>query len=410
MADETKLEQTEVVEIVEKKHVEAEAADTDHGNGESSNKSRFGGMMMPVIFLLFMIFAMVVILVVTNMRKTDRTGGNGIQMDDPAVAALKADLEARRSELNRQRMAAGLPPLEGGSEPMEEIAKRLKTDADTLVALSGRFQQILTEKDAQITKVNQDLLRAEQIRQSLSAELSRVQSDFQKALVSGSEADGLKRLLAESNAQRDALASELAAARDQLANMKGAISEEDYADLERRLEEALRARDFFENRAKELEAQAGSAELFASSENELLPAAVELFRRLRKLEGLPDSELTSEYSKLGVELGANVLSTLPFATGSSALTESDKQSISSLVDSVPDGDLLLIIGYASKTGNPEANERLSSDRATAAAEYYSGLKRPGQLVQAVYLGQTDRFSSSIPERNQLCEIWKIRRK
>ncbi len=410
MADETKLEQTEVVEIVEKKHVEAEVADTEPGNGESSDKGRFGGMMMPVIFLLFMIFAMVVILVVTNMRKTDGTGGNGIQMDDPAVAALKADLEARRSELNRQRMAAGLPPLEGGSEPMEEIAKRLKTDADTLVALSGRFQQILTEKDAQITKVNQDLLRAEQIRQSLSAELARVQSDFQKALVSGSEADGLKRLLAESNTQRDALASELAAARDQLANMKGAISEEDYSDLERRLEEALRARDFFENRAKELEAQAVNVELFASSENELLPAAVELFRRLRKLEGLPDSELTTEYIKLGVELGANVPSTLPFATGSSALTEADQQAVASLVDSVPDGDLLLIIGYASKTGNPESNQRLSSDRATAAAEYYSGLKRPGQLVQAVYLGQTDRFSSRIPERNQLCEIWKIRRK
>ncbi|MDE0835542.1 MAG: OmpA family protein [Akkermansiaceae bacterium] len=77
---------------------------------------------------------------------------------------------------------------------------------------------------------------------------------------------------------------------------------------------------------------------------------------------------------------------------------------------VPDGDLTLIIGYASKTGDSVANERLSSDRATAAAQQFSAMKRPGQKVQAVYLGQTDRFSSSIPVRNQLCEIWRIRKK
>ena len=48
--------------------------------------------------------------------------------------------------------------------------------------------------------------------------------------------------------------------------------------------------------------------------------------------------------------------------------------------------------------------------ATAAAQLISNVKRPGQLTQAVYLGQTDRFSSRIPERNQLVEIWHIRKK
>jgi hypothetical protein len=38
------------------------------------------------------------------------------------------------------------------------------------------------------------------------------------------------------------------------------------------------------------------------------------------------------------------------------------------------------------------------------------VKRPAQKVQAVYLGQTDRFSSRIPERNQIVEIWCIRKK
>jgi len=71
---------------------------------------------------------------------------------------------------------------------------------------------------------------------------------------------------------------------------------------------------------------------------------------------------------------------------------------------------VLIIGYASETGNVDANRTLSSDRATAGAELFSSVKRPAQKVQAVYLGQTDRFSSRIPERNQIVEIWRIRKK
>ena len=111
-----------------------------------------------------------------------------------------------------------------------------------------------------------------------------------------------------------------------------------------------------------------------------------------------------------MKLGADVRKTLSFATGSSALPPADEEAIRSLVTEIPDGDLILAIGYASETGNVDSNRTLSSDRATAAAQLISSIKRPGQLTQAVYLGQTDRFSSRIPERNQLVEIWHIRKK
>ena len=78
-------------------------------------------------------------------------------------------------------------------------------------------------------------------------------------------------------------------------------------------------RNFFESRVKELEGALTKTKLFASSENELLPAAVELFRSLRLLEGQPDSEMSSAYSSLAVKLGADVRKTLKFATGSIAL-------------------------------------------------------------------------------------------
>jgi outer membrane protein OmpA-like peptidoglycan-associated protein len=364
----------------------------------------------PVMLLLFMILALITILIVISIGRNGGSG-DGVRSDDPAVAALKADLDARRSELNRQRMALGLAPLVGGSEPIEDIAKRLKTDADTLVGVSSRFQQMLSEKDAELSSRNGELLRSERLRQDVSMENSRLQSELARVSSAAYETERLKTMLADSQAQRDALAKELNDTRVKLVEMGEYVSGDEYADLKRRYEEALRAKDFFEARVKVLEADIGKAELFAKSENELLPAAVELFRRLRKLEDQKDSDLTTEYSKLGVDLGANVLHALSFKTGSDELSAEDMAQLSQIAnDEVPDGDLTLIVGYASETGDAAKNQTLSSDRATAAAEYFASQKRPGQLVQAVYLGQTNRFSGRTPERNQICEVWRIRRK
>jgi outer membrane protein OmpA-like peptidoglycan-associated protein len=308
-------------------------------------------------------------------------------------------------------MAMGLPPLEGGSEPIGDIADRLKTDADTLVALAGRFQQMLGEKDSELTNRNAEILRLEKLRQDLSVEYARLNSELQRALVSGAEATQLRKLLADSQASLDALSEELKRNQEKIAELSGGVTGDEYTDLERRFQETLRSKDFFESRVKELEAELGKMNLFAKSENELLPAAVELFRRLRALEVLNDSDTNTEYSKIEVELGANVLHTLNFETGSSELSVEEMQQLDHIAaDDVPDGDLTFIVGYASTTGDDVANQKLSSDRATAAAQYFDGRKRPGQRVQAVYLGQTKRFSGSVPEKNQICEIWRIRKK
>lgn len=392
-----------------------DAADPAGHHGESpaetgmEKASRASDRINPIVFLLFMILAMVVALAVISLRKGgSKQGGAGA--DEISIAALKADLAARLSELNRQRIAMGLQPLEGASEPIEDIAARLKRDTDTLVGMSGRFQQMLAEKDAENSRRNGEVLRLEKLRQDVSMENSRLQTELNRALLASTEVEQLNLLVADMKAQRDALSMELRDTRAKLAEAAG-VNADDFADLQRRYDEAIRAKAFFESRVSVLEEQLGKAKLFAASENELLPAAVELFRRLRALEGMKDSELTTEYSKLGVDLGANVLHTLNFKTGSSELSPEDMAQITHIAeDDVPDGDLTLIIGYASKTGDSVSNQRLSSDRATAAAEFFSSRKRAGQLVQAVYLGQTDRFSSRIHERNQICEVWRIRRK
>ena len=356
----------------------------------------------PAVALAFVIIALLGVLIVMVLKNGSWRSNAGTA----DVSALQAEANALRSEYNRERIAMGLRPVEGDSEPIEEVAGRVKKDADTLVALATSYQRMLAEKDSELTARNAEILRLERLCQSLSAEITRVQGDLQRALVNGSDIDLIRRDLADMKAQRDALATELNEARQKVSG----VSAEDYADLKRQLEESQRAKAFFEARVQELESDLSKARLFASSENELLPDAVELFRNLRKLENQPDSEISSAYSSLAVALGANVLKTLNFATGSSALVAADDEAVRNLVAEIPDGDLLLAIGYASETGNVDNNRTLSSDRATAAAQLISSVKRPGQLTQAVYLGQTDRFSSRVPERNQLVEIWHIRKK
>jgi len=375
-----------------------------HGDEETTTFSKT--TITPTVALAFVIIALLGVLIVIGIR--GNMGGSGAASSE--LAELEAEASALRNQLNRERVAMGLRPLEGNTESVDDIATRLKKDADTMVALSGSFQSMLAEKDAEISAKTAELIRSEKLRQSLAAEGARLQGELQRALVGGSEVELLRRDLSDLKSQRDALAAELATVRGELAAKAGSVSTDELAALERRLEESQRAKDFFEARAAELESELSKARLFASSENELLPAAVELFRNLRQLEGRTDAEIATAYSSIGTSLGANVLHTLNFATGSSELTHDDQDLIRNLLSEVPDGDMVLAIGYASETGNEDGNRVLSSDRATAAAQFFSSIKRPGQLVQAVYLGQTDRFSSRIPERNQIVEIWRIRKK
>ena len=384
----------------------------EHDDSGSPEDSPLGGdaslkrNLPPLVALAFVIVALMGVLIGVLLH--NRSPSPDYNKDD--LTDLQSEVDARRAELNRQRVAMGLSPLDGSSEPIGDIADRLKKDADSLVSLATRYQEMLAEKDKEMAATSSKLLDSEKLRRSLYDENNRLQGERDRALIASSDGDRLRADLASMKDQRDALSQELAAAKEAMRTMHAGVSAEEFAELQRRFDEARRAKEFFEARVAELEGELSKARLFARSEDELLPAAVALVRTLRKLEDRPDSDLTTAYSKFGLELGANVLQTTTFATGSFALTPENQEMIRNLGNDVPDGDLLLVVGYSSRTGNPEKNQTLSSDRATAVAEHYSHTKRPGQLVQAVYLGQTARFSSRVPERNQLCEIWRIRKK
>ncbi|MCU0782017.1 MAG: OmpA family protein [Akkermansiaceae bacterium] len=345
----------------------------------------------PVVAMTFVIVVLLTALVVM-MLLPDRK--------DSDLSKLKAEL----AELAKQ----GSPsPAVGSGEQIGDVAARVKKDADTLLLLAERYQQLVDDTHAESVRKSAELARSEELRKRDADAVFQLRKELENTRGASLEVDGLRREIADLKTTRDTQAKEL----ERLQQELGSASSEDIATLRRQLQETTTARDFFESRVRELESavEMQRQKLFAQTEDELLRPALELVRNLRKLENKPDSEITTAYSRFGSESGATVVKTLSFATGSAAMSPVDAQEVSALLGSVDDGDMLLVIGYASETGNVDANRTLSSDRATNVAAALSANKRPGQLVQAVYLGQTDRFSSRIPERNQICEVWHIRK-
>lgn len=354
----------------------------------------------PVMAMTIVIVAMLVILLGIKLKTPSADQSN----ESKRLAALTAEL----AELKRASGALGLPTV-GGGEQIEDIAERMKKDADSMVLLAGRYKQLMEEANTALAGKNAELQREKQYRQMVSNDYDRARSELQQAKSGSFEAESLRRELATLKTQREAQNAEIADLKKQLGAVGEQASKADMDTLQRRFEETLRAKEFFESRAKELEAEVGKARLFAHSENELLPAAVKLFGTLRRLENKSEAEIKNAYAQIETDLGARMVRTLTFPTGSAKMAAADEEPVKLLLDDVADGELLLVVGYASETGNVDGNRTLSSDRATAVAELLSTVKRPGQLVQAVYLGQTDRFSSRTPERNQVVEIWYIRK-
>jgi len=350
----------------------------------------------PVVAMTFVIVILLTVFVVMKLMP---------QKDTAELAKLRSELES----VTRQ----GAPSVGlSGGEQIGDVANRIRKDADTVVSLAERYQQLVDSTHAELQRANADLARSEEYRKRTTDDLLNLRAQADRSKSAAYEVDSLRRELADLKTLRDEQTKELAALKSQLAAAGESASKDDLATLQRQLEETRRAKDFIESRNRELEKALAQQQqqLFAKSENELLPAAVELFRTLRKLENKSDLEISKAYSEIGSTLNSNVVKTLSFPTGIAKMNATDEEPVRQLFADVPDGDMLLVIGYASETGNVDNNRTLSSDRATGVAELLSSVKRPGQKVQAVYLGQTDRFGSRIPERNQCCEIWHIRAK
>lgn len=370
-----------------------------HADSHDVQESAKSSVNLPtsVLALGFIAIALVGVLIATAIKsRPAETPATASTSEDPAIREAKAKLQMLQSSLNQDRAKLGLSPLYGDTtQSAEAVAARITEDAATLVAMAKGVKDLIATKDAELAQRTQEWTDAVKLQGVLRDQLAKSEERLSRALLEGSDASTLRSQLEAANKRIIALGDEVR----RLAEGPG--------DLQARLQEVTAERDSLLARVAELESQLSRASLFAGTEAELFKEAVQLFRSLRELENKPDSEIATAYSQFGAKLGANVLDKIDFPTGSSDVPPEDIAKINTFAADAPDNALILVVGYASETGNVDSNRTLSSNRATAVARLLDETKKPGQRVQAVYLGQTDRFGSRFPERNQISEVWQI---
>lgn len=206
-----------------------------------------------VAVLAFLALALFSALVATAVRK------GTFHLGSPAVP-LEAQIRKTEllNEINTQRDAMNLPPLAGepAGESMEDMAMRLKKDADLISATAAGYQKLIEERTNALAAKNEEFLKSEQLRDSLAAERSRLKTELQQALVGGSDNKMLRQDF--ENLKKDLMATseKLSAAEEKIKVLQATPAADDYADLKRRFDETLRAKEFFENRVKQLEGTA----------------------------------------------------------------------------------------------------------------------------------------------------------
>lgn len=175
--------------------------------------------------------------------------------------------------------------------------------------------------------------------------------------------------------------------------------------LRNQLAEFKRENEDLKNRLRKAERQLARTRLYVEDADQLDAAVAALFSELRGLEDV--KSLDSAYADLSDSQSAKLIDTLAFPTGSADLDTTGYGQVARDVSTANDNANFLVVGYASQSGDLAANRELSAKRATGVASVIDSVLKPGQSVQAVFLGETDRFSSDAEGPNQICEIWEV---
>lgn len=371
---------------------------------------------MLVIIALLMFFNMSQNPAIPTTGNSDKTT---LLAHRESVAALERELEAK-----------GIP-LPVDTTSIDALSNRISKDAMQLRTNIEQFQEALSSKEVALTKAQSDLQAAITTNQNLSTEASKLRTQLagvqdQQASVQfyKQELDKIKTTLVERDKQIDELSkrptpetvNQFRAQLNQTMlnneklNMKVqelelAASNSADADEVQKLRE--------ENQQLRVELQGLKADndydsLYAKSAEELRPEAAKLYADLAALEGLTPDQLEAAYMRISLDHNAVMKRSVRFPTNSSAVEWATLSGIKDTITTSNKDSFFLVVGYASKTGNADSNKILSAKRSVTIASVVKELKK-GTGTRAVFLGQTNRFSTNNPLENQICEIWELRK-
>jgi len=399
------------------------AVNTPSNNAPANNKPN-PNMVMALVLCFMLIIGLALAFV---FKGKDVLDGKDQLTEFTEKEKLQRLIDAERGGVSPDRRASAAA-LEG----------RISSILENTHAIQSDFESVRVGYADAKTK----LVQAENVAQGNINTISRLGSEntnlrgqvtqLQKLAGNAQAYQNKAQQLANSNAEKALLISTLQArpSSESMQQLRETLSGEQVtkADLVRKLQnlelkmlsmvdskglakqaELQTQNDDLRRQLQALQTSIDFAKLFVKSHMKLPAAAQDLYNELKGLEGSSEEKLRSVYTRIATELNAENLQQVRFAMGSSILNFTDQTTIKSKLDTTNATDYFLVVGYASQTGDAASNETLSANRATAVASIVNQLKKDGQDVRAVYLGQTNRFSKSVNADNQLCEIWRIKK-
>lgn len=402
----------------------------------SAASVKAGSNQLTTALIVIIVVLLFVMLMLSMNGKLFQSGGNA----NADVEAMQSRNTQLRAEANAERQRRGLPPLPEDSSSARMMADRIQRDSTSLAALTGQWQTELETKDTALNDLQSQLNSRDENAKRLYAQIAKLQTQLDQAASASSQLASMRNDLQMANNQIDGY-------RKQLAELQGRPSNEQMALLRKQLNDAIDSRSKLQIQVDTLLEQAKNkidrskydevvaeiaklrpqvntqryeiqrlralldrTRLFIESEKDLPADAARLFAKLRTLENANEQQLLAAYQNIETTLHAKVIHRQGFATGSAQIAFDRETMIKNAMGKGAAVDsYFLVVGYASKTGDPASNRKLSAARATTAASVVNLLKTEQQDVRAVYLGQTNRFAKDDPLANQICEVWEIKK-
>ena len=364
----------------------------------ASNQNLIIGIVMGAVVLLLLL------LVISQQLNKDLEPA-----ENKEIAALKKDLEDRKSRNEALRYASvpgvGQSPdalvtqIKSGTEALARLVNASASDAAMLQTAQENARLLsnrVTDLENQLRQTQADATHA----RSLESELNAARQAA-NGMVSKSQVDSLRDQLALAKNDRDGFQTEITQLRAKEGTMVDANA---YALLKAEVDQlrkdnALPSDGIHQN-------ENVLAKLFVTKDA-LSPRAVALYRELTRIEPEDHRARLQTYTRIDTQLKAGVGEAITFKTGSSDIALEHETHIKEMASAAAPNTFFLVVGYASPSGDSKTNEELSSQRTTRVASMVNHLKKEGQAVQAVYLGEGNRFGPD-DAPNQVCEIWQIR--
>jgi len=364
----------------------------------ASNQNLIIGIVMGAVVLLLLLLVI-----------SQQLNKNLEPVENKEIAALKKDLEDRKSRNEALRYASvpgvGQSPdalvtqIKSGTEALARLVNASASDAAMLQTAQENARLLsnrVTDLENQLRQTQADATHA----RSLESELNAARQAA-NGMVSKSQVDSLRDQLALAKNDRDGFQTEITQLRAKEGTMVDANA---YALLKAEVDQlrkdnALPSDGIHQN-------ENVLPKLFVTKDA-LSPRAVALYRELTRIEPEDHRARLQTYTRIDTQLKAGVGEAITFKTGSSDIALEHETHIKEMASAAAPNTFFLVVGYASPSGDSKTNEELSSQRTTRVASMVNHLKKEGQAVQAVYLGEGNRFGPD-DASNQVCEIWQIR--